>query len=224
MGSGEGDTFLCRVACWGPRLGCSVGRRVLWSELVVGVDERFGSLDSAVRRTRLRFRCAPGENPAPASAVAGDGGALGRRSPRWRHHCGGPHCKFVVRVVCPVGFVLGLSSARWCAAPGVGVVVGAAAPCFASALSRFEVFLGCRPWPLGWLGRRLVWYAAPGPACCVVLYRFSASFPNKLAILLSYINEWQVSCLVSKKKKKILQQPVSSAETNRFPRICDIQL
>jgi hypothetical protein len=50
------------------------------------------------------------------------------------------HCKFVVRVVCPVGFVLGLSSARWCAAPGVGVVVGAAAPCFASALLRFEVF------------------------------------------------------------------------------------
>jgi hypothetical protein len=47
------------------------------------------------------------------------------------------HCKFVVRVV---GFVLGLSSARWCTTLGVGVVVGAAAPCFASALLRFEVF------------------------------------------------------------------------------------
>jgi hypothetical protein len=47
------------------------------------------------------------------------------------------HCKFVVRVVCHVGFVIGLSSARWCAAPGVGVVVGAAAPCFCLRLVAF---------------------------------------------------------------------------------------
>ena len=44
-----------------------------------------------------------------------------------------------------------------------------------------EVFGWCL-WSLGRFGRRLVWNAALGLVCCVFkLYRFSASFPYKLA-------------------------------------------
>lgn len=40
-GIGRGRHFLVSFGLLGPRLGCSVGQRDLWSELVVGVDELF---------------------------------------------------------------------------------------------------------------------------------------------------------------------------------------
>jgi hypothetical protein len=56
--------------------------------LVVGVGE-LGSLDFDGQAGTTSGLVFSGENPAPASVVAGDGGALGRRSPPWRHRCGG---------------------------------------------------------------------------------------------------------------------------------------
>ena len=68
-------------------------------------------------------------------------------------------------------------------------------------LCRVEV-LGCRPWPLGRFGRRLVWCVASGPACGVVLlYRFSVSFPYKVAnsLLLYRLNGKPVAWFQKKK-------------------------
>lgn len=94
------------------------------------------------------------------------------------------HCK----CWCSVCFVLSVSSSARLRLGGAwpwgrrGCRSGGSEFCL--RLVAFEVFFGCRPWPLGWLGRRLVWCAASGPACSVVLYRFSAGFPHKLAISL----------------------------------------
>ena len=77
------------------------------------------------------------------------------------------HLRSCVCSGCLVGFVQFSSSARRCAASGPAWMLERRLRFFASAMFALRCF-ECRLWLLGRLGRRLVWGAASGPACCVV--------------------------------------------------------